>query len=112
MQDMNKVLDEVHESLKALGKEYPEQMHAFSSFMKSTEKDGALDHKTKELISLALSIATHCKWCIAIHTKNALEAGASKDEIMESCFVAALMGGGPSLMYTQLAVKAMEDYEK
>ena len=28
---------------------------------------------------------------------------------METCFVAAVMGGGPAMMYTQLAVKAIED---
>ena len=77
--------------------------------MGAVEKPGALDKKTKELMSVSLSIVTHCKWCIAFHVKGALDAGATKDEIMESCFVATLMGGGPALMYTQLAVKALED---
>jgi len=109
MESMNDILGEVNESLKLLGEMYPEQMKAFGSFMRSAEKGGALPHKTKELISIALSIATHCKWCIAYHVKNALAAGATEEEIMETCFVAALMGGGPSLMYTQLVVKALED---
>ena len=110
MKDMNVVLEEVNGSLKMLGARYPEQMKAFGSFMHSAEKKGALSHKNKELISIALSIATHCKWCIAYHVKHALEAGATEEEIMETCFVAALMGGGPSLMYTQLVVKALNDF--
>ena len=112
MEDMNENLREVKKSLVNLGKEYPELMKAFSGFMGAVEKEGALSHKTKELISVALSIVAHCKWCIAFHVKNALNAGAKKEEIMETCFVAALMGGGPALMYTQLAVKAIEDYSK
>lgn len=112
MDDMNKDLQEVKESLAKLGKEYPELMKAFSGFMGAAEKEGALSHKTKELISVALSIVAHCKWCIAFHVKNALDSGATKEEIMETCFVAALMGGGPALMYTQLAVKAIEDFSK
>lgn len=112
MDDMNGVLEEVNNSLKVLGKECPKQMNAFGAFMHVAECDGSLEHKTKELISIALSVATHCRWCIAFHVKNALDAGATRQEIMEACFVAALMGGGPSLMYTQLVVKALEDFEK
>ncbi len=109
MEDMKCVLKEVQTSLKDLGKAYPDFMKTFGNFMGVVEKEGALNHKTKELISIALSIVAHCKWCIAFHVKNALDAGATKEEIMETCFVASLMGGGPALMYTQLAVKALQD---
>jgi AhpD family alkylhydroperoxidase len=109
MENMKDVLNEVNSSLKTISKDYPDLMTAFSGFMGQVEKPGALDKKTKELIAISLSIVQHCKWCIAFHVKGALDAGATKDEIMESCFVAALMGGGPALMYTQLAVKSLED---
>lgn len=112
MEDMNEVLREVKKSLGHLGKEYPNFMRAFGGFMGEAEKGGALSHKTKELISIALSVACKCKWCIAYHVKNALDAGATKDEILETCFVAALMGGGPALMYAQLVVKALQDFGK
>ncbi|MBD3389288.1 MAG: carboxymuconolactone decarboxylase family protein [Candidatus Altiarchaeales archaeon] len=111
MEQMNDVLGEVNGSLKLLNERYPEQMKAFGSFMRSAEKEGTLSHKSKELISIALSVAKHCRWCIAFHVKNALDAGATEEEIMETCFVAALMGGGPSLMYTQLVVKALDDFK-
>jgi AhpD family alkylhydroperoxidase len=109
MEDMKLILEEVKTSLNKLETGYPDFMKAFSGFMGAAKKPGALDRKTKELISIALSIATHCKWCIAFHVKGALDSGATKEEIMESCFVASLLGGGPSLMYTQLAMKALED---
>ena len=112
MEDMSTLLKNVNKSIGQLKKEYPDFMNAFGNFMGAAEKGGKLSVKTKELISIALSVASHCKWCIAFHVKNALDAGATKDEIMESCFVAALMGGGPSLMYTQLVVKAIDDYSK
>ena len=112
MEDMNENLREVKKSLAHLGKEYPDLMKAFSGFMGEVEKEGALSHKNKELICIALSVVKECKWCIAFHVKNALDAGATKEEIMEACFVAALMGGGPALMYTQLVVKAIGEYSK
>ena len=110
MESMKEAFGEVENSLDRLGKEYPAFMRAFSVFMGTVEKDGALDKKTKELISIALSVCAKCKWCIAFHVKNALDAGAKKEEIMESCFVATLMGGGPSLMYAQLVIKALEEF--
>jgi len=109
MENMKDILAEVQGSLEHLGNEYPDFMKSFGGFMGEAEKEGALDKKTKELMSISLSIVSHCKWCIAFHVKGALDAGATKEEIMETCFVATLMGGGPALMYTQLAVKALED---
>ena len=44
--------------------------------------------------------------------KNALDSGASKEEIMESCYVAVLMGGGPAMMQIRRVMKALEDLEK
>ncbi|MBN2251577.1 MAG: carboxymuconolactone decarboxylase family protein [Candidatus Altiarchaeota archaeon] len=110
MENMNDALDEVNASLKTLGKEYAGLIGPFSVFMRKVEAEGALSTSTKELISVALSVKSQCKWCIAFHVRGALDAGASKDEIMEACFVAVLMGGGPSLMYAQLVLKAIEEY--
>lgn len=112
MEDMKKTLQEVQRSLAHLGRDYPDLMKSFSGFMGEVEKKGALSVKTKELISIALSICARCKWCIAYHVKKALETGATKEEIMEACFVCSLMCGGPGLMYIQLAAKALEDYSK
>jgi len=112
MEDMNKILKEVHNSLEYLNKNYPEETGAFGIFMKEVEEKGALDTKTKELISIALSVEAQCKWCIAFHTKEALKHGATNEEIMEASLVAALMGGGPAMMYVQLVVKALEDFQK
>ena len=112
MKDMNTKLDEVHQLVKKLNRDYPDNIGPFLSLLEKAEGEGALDSKTKELISIALSVYSHCEWCIAYHVKGALKAGATKDEILEACFVAVVMGGGPSLMYMQLVLKALEDYKK
>ena len=70
------------------------------------------DKKSKELIAIACAVLAHCEWCIAFHVKGALDAGATKEEILESTWVGVLMGGGPSLMYAQGVLKALEDMRK
>ena len=90
----------------------PEVMKAFYTLSKNASASGALDTKTKELIALAIGVATHCDNCIAFHTQAALKAGATKDEIMETLGVTVYMGGGPSLMYAAHVVEAVEQFEQ
>ena len=110
MEDMKKILEEVQTNLDRFGKEWPADMGAFSNLLCKIEESGALDCKTKELISVSLSVVTQCKWCIAYHVKGALDQGATRKEIMESAWTAVLMGGGPSLMHAQLVEKALDDF--
>ncbi|MCI4463926.1 MAG: carboxymuconolactone decarboxylase family protein [Caldisericum sp.] len=85
-------------------------LDAVMNLIKEAEKPGALTTKEKELISIALGIAAHCAYCIALHVKNAIEAGATRQEIMEASFVAGLMGGGPSIAYIRLVLDACEQF--
>jgi AhpD family alkylhydroperoxidase len=108
---MSERFKEAAELMDALQKDYPHLIGPFAVYMRKAESDGALPSKTKELISVALSVSSRCEWCIAFHVRAALDAGASKDEIMEACFVAVLMAGGPALMYTQHALKEIDAYQ-
>lgn len=112
MEDMNKVVEEIHASIMKMRKKYPEETRAFMELLRATGKPKALSTKDKELIAVALAVATKCHWCIAFHVKNAMDAGATRDEIMEASFVAVTMAGSPALMYMQLVVKAIDDFEK
>jgi AhpD family alkylhydroperoxidase len=47
---------------------------------------------------VALAVALKCEWCIANHIKYALDAGVSRDELMEACALAITMAGAPALM--------------
>lgn len=91
-----------------------ENPKVIASFMEYTEKascTGHLSNKIKELIALAISIATHCDPCIAYHTKKALEAGVKSEELIEVINVCIVMGGGPSMMYGIQAYAAMKQFE-
>lgn len=103
-------MKEIEAFLDRLGKEYPQETEAFLNFMKTAEAGPALDMKTKELINVGISVSAQCEWCIAFHVKGALEAGASKDEIMTAGFMAVLMHGGPALMYMMRLAEALEEF--
>ena len=89
----------------------PELMKHFAPTMQVAFGDGVLDAKTKELATLAISIAVRCDYCIALHVANCLKAGATREEIMEIAGVAIAMGGGPSYTYAAFVLECLDASE-
>lgn len=94
-----------------LFKELPGPMGAFGQLNQKATADGVLSHKTKELIALGISIAVRCEGCISSHLDDALNAGATREEIVETIGVAVLMGGGPAAAAGAEVYKALEQFE-
>lgn len=87
-------------------------MEAFGALHRAATADGALSRSHKELIALGIGIAVHCDGCIAHHVHDALAAGASSKEVIETIEVAILMGGGPSVVYGAQAHQALGEFVK
>lgn len=101
---------EIKKYLPKLTREHKELGDAFNNHLgPAALKDGAVSEKNKELIALGIAIHSQCEYCIALHVQNCLDAGASREEIVETCGVAVLMGGGPSLMYCTQVMKALDE---
>ena len=105
-------LQDFETNSRLLASAQPAPMQAFWGLHKAVTADGALDTKTKELIALALSVAAHCDDCIAHHVVDALDAGATREEISDALGVAVLMGGGTSVVYASHAVEALEQFSE
>jgi AhpD family alkylhydroperoxidase len=89
----------------------PDVMKAFAALSDAASAPGTMEAKTKELIALAIGVVSHCDECIAVHLQDALEAGATKQDIVETLGVAILMGGGPAVMYSSHALAALKEFE-
>ena len=85
----------------------PKPLEAFKAFSASVFADGALPGKTKQLIAVAVAHVTQCPYCIRGHTKSALWAGATEQEIMEAIWVAAEMRAGGAYAHSALAIDVM-----
>ena len=97
---------------QSLAAAQPEVMAAFNALHTAAVATGALEAKIKELMALAISITARCDDCIAHHTHDALEAGASREEVAEAIGVAILMGGGPSMLYAAHAIEALDQFSE
>ncbi len=100
----------LEERLTQLGRELPGPLTGFARLHKKAVEEGALSCKTKELMALAISIAVHCEGCITYHVHDAIKAGATRAELLETLGVAILMGGGPASMYAAHALDAIEQF--
>ena len=97
-------------NMKTLRSDISETMQGFSSMAQAALKDGELDKKTKELIALAIGVATRCDGCIGFHAEALVKLGATKAEVEEVLGMTIYMGGGPSLMYAADAIAAFEQF--
>jgi len=68
-------------------------------------EDGAVPRKYRELIAVAVAVTTQCPYCIEAHAKAAKAAGASKEELVETAFVAAALRAGGAATHGAMALK-------
>lgn len=112
MTSMHDRLKEVAELTKRLEKDFPKETESFLNFLKEGEAGPALPLKYKELTNVALSVAVQCEWCIAFHVRNAVRAGATRQEIIEAGFQAVIMRGGPAFMWMTPLTQAVDEFAK
>ncbi len=109
LHDWQHMASELSADLRGLRAGTPEVMKGFSALAQAALKADVLDTRTKELIALAIAVATRCDGCVAFHAEAALKQGASRAEVLETMGMAIYMGAGPSVMY---AVQAMEAFDQ
>jgi AhpD family alkylhydroperoxidase len=85
-------------------------MTGFARLHKKAMEDGALSTRVKEMMALAIGIVVGCEGCIAYHVHDAVKAGATRQELLETIGVGILMGGGPGSIYAAHALDAMEQF--
>lgn len=101
---------ELSAAIKELRGGAPAVMQSFSALAQAALKADALDTKTKELIALAIAVATRCDGCVAFHAEAAVKQGATRQEVLETMGMAVYMGAGPSVMYAAQALEAYDEF--
>jgi AhpD family alkylhydroperoxidase len=101
----------LQERLAQFGQELPGPMTGFARLHKKAMEDGALSGRAKEMMALSISIVVGCDGCIAYHVHDAVLAGATRQELLETVGVALLMGGGPGSIYAAHALDAIEQFQ-
>jgi AhpD family alkylhydroperoxidase len=110
--DPQELLDEMNTGLTQLQEDAPELMGAFIRMDQAAYVEGELERKYKELIGLAIALYARCEYCMSLHVKQALDEGATREEILEAASVAVAFGGSTSMAYLSTTImKALESFE-
>ena len=72
----------------------------FFEYYNSVFKEGALTAREKALIALAVSHVVKCPYCIDAYTKDGLQRGITKEEMMEAVHAGAAIESGATLVHS------------
>lgn len=106
-------LKNFQDGVGVLAQQNPGSTGALLSFVGASLSKETLSVREKELVAIGIALYSGCEDCVAVHTYKALEAGCTRQEILEAASVAQMMGGGPVLgASASLLVPALDEFEK
>ena len=100
-----------HEDLKLLGELKqlaPTEFKGFVELDNVVGREGAIPVKFRELMALAIACTTQCSYCLDVHTRKAKRAGATREEVAETVFIAAALRAGAAVTHGALALKLFD----
>ena len=112
MENQSELLDEILNSHARRGQELPSVTAAYTAYSKEVYKDGALSQKVKRLMAMVAALQAGCTGCIIYQTKAAVEAGATKAEVLEAIAVATAISGSTAGSWAWRVVKLLEELGK
>ena len=98
--------------LRKFGKitEWSEELGTkFFDYYGKVFEEGALTAREKSLIALAVAHTEQCPYCIDAFTKDGLQRGVTKEEMMEAVHVAAAIKSGATLVHGVQMMKKVKD---
>lgn len=98
-------LDKLEEAKACVSPQY----EAAHRFFAAAFQSGEITSKLKTIIAVAVAHTTESPYLIQIYTEAAKKEGASKEEILESIFIASLMRAGGTITYISDLIDAYEN---
>ena len=86
----------------------PDTVNGFAGLFGKVMTDSALSAREKEFVALGISVAQRRVPCIRLHVQKCLDAGATKQQILEAASVAVMMGGGPAYTHIPIVIDTLE----
>lgn len=100
--------------LKKFGKisEWSEELgDKFFEYYGKVFEEGALSEREKSLIALAVAHTEMCPYCIDAYSKDGLERGITKEEMMEAVHVGAAIKSGATLVHGVMMMNKVNKLE-
>lgn len=93
--------DSIRSNARKFLEETPADRDTFLEYYASSYESGAIDTKTKRLMAMCGGLVAGCTGCIIGQLEMAIQEGATREEVLESCAVAMSLGG--TMAWSQIA---------
>lgn len=91
-------MSDIPKRYKKFHNDYPEAATAYEKLGDAIHNAGPLDEKTRSLIKIAISAGARLEGAVHSHTRKAIKAGATAEEIHHTVLLALPTIGLPSTM--------------
>lgn len=85
-------------SYRRFQEKYPNLWKAYDQLGAEAHKAGPMDEKTCELVKLGIAVGVQSEGAVHSHTRKALDAGASTEEVRQVVLLSLPTIGWPSMM--------------
>lgn len=76
---------------------YPDVARAYEQLGEATQQWGPLEKKTRELVKLGIAVGNRHEGAVHSHTRRALDAGATPDEVRHVVLLSLTTIGFPNM---------------
>ena len=110
-EEIKKFYEKFNNDTAKMKKQTPQVASGFMNLFGKVMKDGTISLKQKELIAISIAVSCYCGPCIKLHVKKCLNAGATREEILDAASVAVMMSGGPAFTHLPEVIDALDANE-
>lgn len=83
-------------------------INGFSGLFGKVMGEGSISVKEKELVAVGIAVAIQCEPCILLHVKKCIEAGLTREQVLEAVSVSVMMAGGPAYTHLPMVIDALD----
>lgn len=94
--------------VNAMKEQTPDIARGFGAMFQKLMGESALSVREKELIALSIGVSIRCEPCIYAHVEKAINAGATREQVLEAAGVVVMMQGGPGYVYVPKVIDALD----
>ncbi len=77
---------------------HPDVFKAYKDLGVTTRQAGPLDEKCQDLVKLGIALGTNSRGAVMSHTRKALAAGATREEIIHAVLLGLTTTGFPNMI--------------
>jgi AhpD family alkylhydroperoxidase len=108
-QEVKEFFEKFKNDTVKMKKQTGDMINGFAGLFSKVMAEGAITVLEKEFVAVGIAVAQRCTPCIRLHVKKCLDAGATKEQVLEAVSVAVMMGGGPAYTHIPVVIDTLEE---